>query len=48
MRSNQLKNLVLAIIASANACAAQADTLQKIKTTGSVTMGVREAPGHGS
>jgi glutamate/aspartate transport system substrate-binding protein len=45
MRSNQLKNLVLAIIASASACATQADTLQKIKTTGSVTMGVRESSG---
>jgi len=39
-----LKNLVLAIIA-ASACAAHADTLQKIKTTGSVTMGVRESSG---
>ncbi len=40
-----MKNLVLAIIAAASACAAQADTLQKIKTTGSVTMGVRESSG---
>ena len=39
-----MKNLVLAIIA-ASACAAHADTLQKIKTTGSVTMGVRESSG---
>jgi len=40
-----LKNLILAIIAAASACAANADTLQKIKTTGSVTMGVRESSG---
>ncbi len=40
-----MKILVLAIIAAASACAAHADTLQKIKTTGSVTMGVRESSG---
>ncbi|WP_457391662.1 amino acid ABC transporter substrate-binding protein [Roseateles sp. P5_E1] len=40
-----MKILVLALIAVASACAAQADTLQKIKTTGSVTMGVRESSG---
>jgi len=40
-----LKNLVIALIAAAAACAAQADTLQKIKTTASVTMGVRESSG---
>ena len=40
-----MKHLVLAIIAAASACAAHADTLQKIKTTGSVTMGVRESSG---
>ena len=45
MRSDPLKSLVLATIAAACACAAQADTLQKIKTTGSVTMGVRESSG---
>ena len=40
-----MKNLVIALIAAAAACAAQADTLQKIKTTASVTMGVRESSG---
>jgi glutamate/aspartate transport system substrate-binding protein len=40
-----LKNLVLAILAAAGACTAHADTLQKIKATGSVTMGVRESSG---
>lgn len=40
-----MKKLVLAIIAAANACAVHADTLQKIKSTGSVTMGVRESSG---
>lgn len=40
-----MKHLILAIIAAASACAAHADTLQKIKTTGSVTMGVRESSG---
>jgi len=40
-----MKNLVLAIIAAACACAAHADTLQKIKASGSVTMGVRESSG---
>ena len=40
-----MKDLVLAIIAAAAACTAHADTLQKIKTTGSVTMGVRESSG---
>jgi glutamate/aspartate transport system substrate-binding protein len=45
LRSNQLKKLVLAIVAAAGVGAAHADTLQKIKTTGSVTMGVRESSG---
>jgi glutamate/aspartate transport system substrate-binding protein len=40
-----LKNLVLALIVAASTCVAQADTLQKIKSTGSATMGVREASG---
>ena len=40
-----MKKLVIALIAAAAACAAQADTLQKIKTTASVTMGVRESSG---
>ncbi|CAN5231392.1 amino acid ABC transporter substrate-binding protein [soil metagenome] len=40
-----MKNLILSIIAAAGACAAHADTLQKIKTTASVTMGVRESSG---
>ena len=40
-----MKHLVLAILAAAGTCAAQADTLQKIKSTGSVTMGVRDASG---
>lgn len=40
-----MKKLVLAIIAAASACATHADTLQKIKSTGSVTMGVRESSG---
>ena len=40
-----MKNLVLAIIAAACTGAAHADTLQKIKTSGSVTMGVRESSG---
>ena len=40
-----MKKLVIALIAAAAACAAQAGTLQKIKTTASVTMGVRESSG---
>lgn len=43
-----MKKLALALIAlsaTATACAAQADTLQKIKTTATVTMGVRESSG---
>ena len=45
MRSIKLKNLILAITVATSACAAHADTLQKIKTTGVVTMGVRESSG---
>jgi len=44
-RGYQLKSLVLAIVAAAGACTAHADTLQKIKATGMVTMGVRESSG---
>jgi glutamate/aspartate transport system substrate-binding protein len=40
-----LKKLALAFLALIAAAAAQADTLQKIKTTASVTMGVRESSG---
>jgi glutamate/aspartate transport system substrate-binding protein len=40
-----MKTLVLALLAAAAAHAAHADTLQKIKATGSVTMGVRESSG---
>jgi len=40
-----MKNLILAFIAVASACTAHADTLQKIKASGSVTMGVRESSG---
>ena len=40
-----MKKLALAFLALIAAAAAQADTLQKIKTTASVTMGVRESSG---
>lgn len=40
-----LLKIILAFGAATLACVAQADTLQKIKTTGSVTMGVRESSG---
>jgi glutamate/aspartate transport system substrate-binding protein len=40
-----MKTLVLSAIAACVACVAQADTLQKIKQTGTVTMGVRDASG---
>ncbi|CAN7633835.1 amino acid ABC transporter substrate-binding protein [Variovorax sp. LjRoot178] len=40
-----MKKAILAIVAAACACAAQADTLQKIRETGVVRMGVRESSG---
>ena len=40
-----MKHLILAVIAVAGVSTAHADTLQKIETTGSVTMGVRESSG---
>ena len=40
-----MKKAILAIVAAACACAAQADTLQKIRETGVVRMGVRVSSG---
>lgn len=44
-RKNHVKTFILAIVAAAATTTANADTLQKIKETGSVTMGVRESSG---
>lgn len=45
LRSPHMKTILLAVMAIAATAMASADTLQKIKETGAITMGVRESSG---